>query len=281
MTDALPAPQSNTPPPERDQSGTIDRLQNAKEVHEQYWVVWQDQVEFAETLREKRKLYSAAIAIVAALGVFRLSWTRNINEVPAILHAEVEFALKIVLAGALAVLLVGAHKLYTERAYFSPRIERHLPLWLVRGLRHYLGSLWGGRVEQRPPDDDFTETTASREADERAISELVLSREEANDWLELSAERIWIEKAFRVRNAYLRLRQSNDRVKRRIQVGVALLGFSYLLLALVLVAYALSSDSGRSRHEQRQGTIQQVREAMLGGFDRGPESGQQDQAAGR
>jgi hypothetical protein len=281
MTDALPAPQSSPSVSEPEQASQVDRVQNAKEVHEQYWVVWQDQVEFAETLREKRKLYSAAIALVAALGVFRLSWTRNINEVPAIQHATVEFSLKAILAGALVILLIGAHKLYTERAYFSPRIERFLPQWLIRRLRRHLGSLWDGRAEQGLPHSDAAETVANPESDGRAISELVLSREEANEWLELSAERIWIEKAFRVRKAYLRLRQSNDRVKRRIQVGVALLGFSYVLLALVLVAYALSSDSGRSRREQRQGIGQQIPEARSGELERGPEGERPNQAVGR
>lgn len=240
----LPSP-SGSPDQGQTPGDAPDRVENAKQVHDQYWLVWQDQVEFAETLREKRRLYATAIALVAALGVFRLSWSRNTSEVPAIPSITVEVALKVVLALSLMILLAGAHKLYTERAYFSPRIDRRLPRWLSVFCRRCLGSLWEGRPEPGPPSDDELEPAAHSQPDDRAISELVLSREEAFEWLDMSAERIWIEKAFRVRKAHLRLRQANSRVNRRIRTGIALLGLSYGLLALVLIAYAFASTLGR------------------------------------
>lgn len=88
----------------------------AQHVFEQTQLRWDQEVEYAETLRTRRKLYSAALALVTGLGVFQLN-TYKPDEAEFAVHA-VEARILIALLGllALSLFLVGAYHLSTRGA---------------------------------------------------------------------------------------------------------------------------------------------------------------------
>ena len=79
-------------------------------------MVWEDEVRHADTLRDRRKVYATLLALVAGLGVFRLSWTRSPDEVPAIDVWWLDVLVRVLLSTTLAFFVPAAYFLFTERS---------------------------------------------------------------------------------------------------------------------------------------------------------------------
>jgi hypothetical protein len=211
----------------------VDRIASAQQVFENFKMMWDDEVGRAESIRDKRKLYATGIALLLGVGVIRISWYRSTRDVAAISDPNTAFYIKMVLAAAVAVLLVSAYRMFTERRLFRPGACRILPFlarWPLLG-----------------PDPDVQERQG------RAIVALDMSLEEAEDQLRTSPELVWLGRAFRVRKAYGILVKANDRVNQRINDGVILLGISFLLLSVAIVWYSLALDTRRITDASHQG----------------------------
>jgi hypothetical protein len=94
------------------------QTENARLIFEQTMMLWSDQVEYASTLRDKRRTYAAGLALLAGFGVFRVSFNEPAGEVAALMPwASVVLRIVVIFAGI--AFLIATVYLFTERRIFT------------------------------------------------------------------------------------------------------------------------------------------------------------------
>lgn len=166
---------------------------------------------------------------MASLGIFKFSWYRDANQELAIHENWLPYIQGLFVVIPVAFVL-AAYFLFTERS--------RLRAWLAKqdsdlGSRF---STFGWLPEDTPK--------GNAAIGDRAITELWLSKEEADRLASLPADQIWHVRADHLRLAYLRLVGSNRRVSERIEAGVVLMGFAFLLLGAATALYILGVGEG-------------------------------------
>lgn len=190
-------------------------------------MLWEDQVDYAQTLRVKRQTYSTALVVVAGLGLFKLEWFRHRDSVPT-LGVAGQWVVVGLLVVALIAFFFGAYALFTERAILRPRLARMIGLgdaakgWLPR---------FGWSVEG---EDSLVKRDS---LSERAIAALTLSAEEQELVTDASPEDGWRVRTQRLRLAYERLTLANRRVGQRINLGLLFIFVRYFVVALTIISY--------------------------------------------
>ena len=85
-----------------------------KEAYEICQHRWQDEVDYAETLRERRKLYTTLLVVAVSFGVFRIDLYVDPNHVAVINHPAAIWFMKICTIGASVPLFISVIWLYSS-----------------------------------------------------------------------------------------------------------------------------------------------------------------------
>lgn len=223
---------SGTPPLSDDDSRA---LANAKQGLEQIELLWNDQVRFADELRDKRRTYTAVLVLLGGLGVFRISPFRDPVAVP-VLSPELNRVVAVIVGLALSLFLIGAYLLYTDRSKirvsFVNSIEhsasrRQFRRWMI---------LWTGLT----PDQFRAKSRGHRfrTVGGRASDLAKISPDDLRgDFLNAPMQDAVIHRAVLLQVAYEKLAKANNRVNRRIEASVILFGAGYLGLGVVFGLY--------------------------------------------
>ncbi len=217
-----------------DETVEANARDNAEQLLEQFRMLWEDAAAYADTIRDKRKLYAAGIALILGVGVLRVSWYRTTRDVSAIDSALVEFAIKALVSGALAALAAAAWNLFTERPVLRRTVVGVIARRSFRLARRAARSalLGWNRFDTLP----F----------QRASTRLDLPSDILENLERLQPSELMLIRALSLREAYSRLVDANERVNRRIMRGVVWMGVSFGLfgIAAVWYSFALSRVTG-------------------------------------
>lgn len=200
-------------------------------------LIWDDQVDYAATLREKRRNTSTLLAILIGLGVFRL----EIHQKPAgaLIMTGMQLSLfRWALLVAVICFAFGIYFLYTER----PNARRLVHWILHTAIRwaHYLfRKAFAASTHERasvkreaPPESPWPTG--------RAIAAMLRDDEHLQDWFQLSEDSLIRTRTERLRAAYLRLVAQNKRVAVRLRASVVCLLLGYLAIFVVFVLYIMA-----------------------------------------
>jgi hypothetical protein len=205
--------------------------ENARLAFEQTLLLWEDEVAYAETLRDKRKTYSTGLVILAGLGIFRLAWTRKPDEVPAIDSDATRLILKCVLTFALGCFLLSAYFLFSERPVVSKVACGACPP-IGRGIGRRKRALGFKDVIAVP---ELAQSFPKHHG--AARRELELSRQALALIQSASTVEVWSYRQRQLRKAYDWLALANSRVNHRMGMGVLSMLAGYFVLAIVFVVY--------------------------------------------
>ncbi|MFA6043568.1 MAG: hypothetical protein WC718_01165 [Phycisphaerales bacterium] len=236
-----------TPPDPPVIAPELTRIENAQRLYEVFRMLWDDQVAYADTLRDKRKLYSAGIAVLFGFGTFRLAWYRNLNEVPIVRDWLVFGLLQFLLVLVMAIALAAAYFLYTEGSMIR--------LWAARRFPAL-------RLHERWPFRQFQSTWGSMADHDdrgRAISAIDMGVAESERWIDAPQDEVWTDRAWKLRDAYEDLLTANNRVNARIKTSVALLVTSYAILFVAVCVYSTAAVKEVRSHESTTGNSSQDR----------------------
>lgn len=240
-------PAAPTPPAPPVIAPEVTRIENAQRLYEVFRMLWDDPVAYADTLRDKRKLYSAGIAVLFGFGTFRLAWYRNLNEVPIVQNWLVFGLLQFLLILVMAVALAAAYFLYAEGSIIR--------LWAA----HRFRSL---RLHERWPFRQFQSTWGSMADHDdrgRAISAIDMGVAESERWIDAPQDEVWTDRAWKLRDAYEDLLTANNRVNARIKTSVALLVTSYAILFVSVCVYSTAAVTEVRSHGSTAGHTSQDR----------------------
>lgn len=197
-------------------------------------MLWQDQVSLAETLHEKRRTYSLGFVLIGGLGLFKLDWHRRADLVPAIPDGSARVWAIALLIASLAMFLLSAYCIFTERAFLRPLLARVIRLGesAARGWLPTVG--WSVGEEELPAVPADGEALGGR-----AINALTFTTEEMESIISATDEELWELRASRLALAHARLTLANRRVEQRISAGLAFMILGYGLAGGLIVLYAL------------------------------------------
>ncbi|MFN4841013.1 MAG: hypothetical protein ACK48N_09935 [Planctomyces sp.] len=180
------------------------QTENARLIFEQTMMLWSDQVDYASTLRDKRRTYAAGLALLAGFGVFRISFNEPAGEITTMVPwASVVLRIIVILAGI--AFLVATIYLFTERGLFA------------RGQK----------------------ASENLGAGERAISLASIPRSAVDRVLAAETTLVWRYRDAKLRAAILALSTRNRRVSRRIDLGVFWMIAGYSLVLFAFMWYTL------------------------------------------
>lgn len=206
-----------------------ERARIAELLFEQARLQWQDQVSYAETIRDKRRLYATFVALVAGLGLFRIQWFRGATEVPVVSGWAWQVLVGL-LTGALLLLGGSVYYLFTERSVVRLR---------VAGASRRRGLRW----VRRPAfvRGQLVRALRAARGRGRAVDALDFDMRTAEEVLELGLEEAWLWRTFMLKLAHDELVRANVRVNRRVARGVLLMAVAYGFLAGALWWYMIVS----------------------------------------
>ncbi len=84
----------------------------AQDVLDHVRMRWDDEVEYAETLRQRRKVFMTALALVVGIGIFQIDFHVSPDEVVAISNPWYRVGVKLILLTAVGLFVVGAFWLF-------------------------------------------------------------------------------------------------------------------------------------------------------------------------
>jgi hypothetical protein len=209
--------------------------ENARLAHEQTVLLWEDEVAFAETLRDKRRTYSTGLVILVGLGVFRLAWTKDPSHVPALDSWAVRQVLKGIVGLALLCFLASAYFMYSERPTVSAAIAAR---W------GWMGKVMGGIKKALGFRDEIARPemgAALKGLGGRGPARLALTlrQERLEQIREAPTSAVWRYRQWKLALACQRLAMANSRVNHRIEFGVLAMLAGYVLLAAAFMVYNL------------------------------------------
>lgn len=213
-----------------------ERLASAERVYAHIKLLWDDQVELAETLREKRKSMISLLAIVVGLGVFKAGASDFAR--PAVLDGWRWDASRILLSEALGFFLVGTYLLCSDRSRIRYRLYR---FWLVADAikRH---------IRDRQIESDLIKRAAMRpdcpapvpRHPHRAIRAILPTPGMQGRLQRADVLTVLYVQTAHLRNAYIDLERSNNRVHERLREGSMLVCAGYVAIAIALVVFLWS-----------------------------------------
>mgnify|MGYP000876573951 CR=1 FL=1 len=228
------------PPSERELSDSADRVFKSARM------VWDDAVAYAESLRDRRRLFTTALTIVAGIGIFRLGWFRSDRDVPAIPDISLRYAIKVTATLSIGLVIPAIIYIYSER----PTVRRIIRwVWIkgtpVRGIAY-------GVLDRRPTTRRLCRRQRAcwrcklrrlktREPHGRAIAAFLPNAEERTRLAAAPLHLVIRSETERLIVAYSILVASNRRVRYRLAQGaICFLGSVIMLLAsLVLHVWGL------------------------------------------
>lgn len=208
-----------------------ERLASAERVYSHMKVLWDDQVELAETLRERRKAMISVLAIVVGLGVFRAG-VADFSRPLALAGWKWDTS-RMLITEAVAFFLVGTYLLCSDRQRIRYRLFR---LWLVfQAIRKHFKNVRAEsdavkRAALRPDCPALPPRHPHRAIKAILPSPRLQERLQQADPLTV----LYVQTAH-LRNAYLDLERANNRVHERIREGSALVCAGYVAIAIALV----------------------------------------------
>ncbi|MFM9957685.1 MAG: hypothetical protein ACKVZJ_06395 [Phycisphaerales bacterium] len=184
-----------TAPPSDD-----DLLKSAQSLHDQALFLLEDEISYANALRESRKTATTLIALMVGVGIFKLDLYRDPGQELAV-PPVAWWWIRACFCSALLGVLLGAYFIYTERGW----------------------------------DREFSQTSDGGKKG-GALSILFLSPTVLKEYHEKGPIEVMRMRTDGIRFAYSRLRDANRRVRKRIAIGTMLV---ILSLAFVLVGFVL------------------------------------------
>ncbi len=205
-------------------------------VYEQIRMLWDDQVAYAESLREGRKTMSSLLLVMVGIGIFRMELFREPGSTVPTVSEGALLGIRVCFTVAIMSFLLAAYFMFTERA-------QHVERWLGYGLtnvwrRARYAVHWARastpadlsrlRDLERPTPPPFTG---------RAISSLELDSEEIDDLFIKHPTEVRRDQINRLRIAYEHLATANLRVRSRLGRGGFFLAIAYCAVFLGFLMY--------------------------------------------
>lgn len=173
---------------------------------------WQDEIEYAETLRERRKLYTTLLILIVGLGVFRIELYGDPSDLRVVPGWTV-WCVKACIILAMPCLFLSVRKLFK-----------------------------GGSVKK---SSDYTKTRASEFID------LSQDEVEALHQGEIHPESALMLKTLRIREATEHLAAANRAVSENLKAGAFRLFLSCLLLMTAVLLYTISPRATITENHSR------------------------------
>lgn len=212
-----------------------EQIKAAEATYEHVRMLWDNQVDCAKDLTEKRKNLSAMMAILLGLGLFRLQLFRRQDEVLAVPG----WAASCVLASSVLAMLaftIGGYLLYTQR----PNCRRSM-LWLYWEARRWVAYLIKlARANKDSPAATLGPHPPTLWPAGRVLDLTLPDDEDLNDWF-LQPPLVVIQtRTQRLRNAYITLRARNNRVAKRLREALFFLFAGFFMVFVALGMYLLA-----------------------------------------
>lgn len=256
---------------------------------EQWLQVWQDQVEHAQSLRDRRKIYAGLLTVLVGFGFFRVQLFRSKDAVPTVDPGSL-VAIKWIATFSLVCLLIGAYWLFTERAQIRRLLKSckvRLPGWTPKILKEATRIGW--HPEEHADNIQQVKQLGIGEgtAQTRAITVMAVPDKTVRQFVKAPRSEAVRARIQLTRLAYGRLVIANKRVSDRIDVAIAWLGLTFLGIVSALIVYTLSAgvrydDHGNQADTPRDLVTGVAGSGHSGGTDRSRQqddlgSGQGDQ----
>ncbi len=188
---------------------------SAKDVYEHTRDAWQDEIEYAETLRGRRNIFSTGLMVITGLGVFQLSPFIDEDKEFVIQNPSVRWLITILILLALTLVVVGAYRLYTS----GPR------------------SMEEREIEESLEQEDGNEPMKIRRASE--LLQLRPDEEEAMVVSEGGGDAAWMMRAKKLQLSVSVLKAANRRVSNRIKSAGVLISLGFLALVAAVAVYTV------------------------------------------
>ncbi len=189
--------------------------------------MWREQVDYAQVLREKRKLYTAALVVFGSVGLFRLALRQPENLVPVV-PSWADWVIRVLGVCSLVSMIASALYLYTERP-------------VVRAVLSHVSKRLLEKADQQAQDWGLPPFKEAFRAAGRASDVLQLDDDTVEMLLNAPEHEVWLMRRDRLVFAYERLRWANTRVNARIRIGVVFLGVAFLLILASVCIFLLAS----------------------------------------
>jgi hypothetical protein len=215
-----------------------DNHEQARLLYEDIRMLWDDQVALADALRDRRKTYLTVIVVLAGLGVFRLGWVPVPADSFMAVTPWVRLTIKYLVTAALVSALISGVYLFTERPTVRP-ITRWALLSIGRWLsfRAWMALLRQDRRTPKP-GESTNGVAMSVTKTSRAIAAIEYDTEK--DWEQLEREplaRLYQIRSVKLREAYVKLIDANDRVRRRLRLAGFWLAIVFVILGIAFGVY--------------------------------------------
>lgn len=220
---------------------------------------WDDAVDHARSLTEKRKLYATILAVLAGLGLFRVQFSVAPNEIPA-MGPLTAWTARSCLLTAMGLTVVGVYFLFTEnsnvRAWLSRRPKQgpwaSLRAWArATGLYRGLPQLGWDPRDPRVAEKESGLGTGRPSNESRRASRFFMLPSDVVRALAQVDEASAIEARIEtLRVAYNALCRANRRVGQRIDIGISALGLAFLGIVLAASAYIVGTGGRYERNAE-------------------------------
>ncbi len=205
-------------------------------VYEQVKMQWDDQVEYAETLRDRRKTGSSLLAVLVGIGIVRFQLYVKKDETLVLAGAGL-YLLRVLMTMSSSCFIFGAYFLFVERSICRRRTWQ-LADWILRRITYFyrlarvLDPAETAAITVKP-----TKVPPQRE---RASKILVPDDEELEKWEAVSEVEVIQERTWRLQQAYRSLEGQNRTVSGRIRNGVIILFAGFVLAFVAFLVYIWS-----------------------------------------
>lgn len=205
-------------------------------VYEQIRMLWDDQVAYAQSLREGRRTMSSLLLVIVGIGIFRMELFRAPEATVPTVGEGALLGIRVCFTVAIVCFLLAAYFMYTERAQIMERWSERALTELRRRVRYAM--YWArastpadlGRLRElkKPIPAPFTG---------RAISSLELTSEEVDDLFIKHPTDVRRDQINRLRIAYEHLAAANLRVRSRLGRGGFFVAIAYVAVFLGFLMY--------------------------------------------
>lgn len=213
------------------------RLESAQLVYSELKLVWDDQVELAATLGERRKTMISILAFVVGLGLFKAGISDF--SVPKHLTGWQWVEIQILLTNMIVFFLVGTYVLCSDESRVRSSLRRLGRLLKILATRV---SVRFGNVGGKDPRSFLEPCTygATNKGYRRAIEAILPSVKNQKLMHNASPLMVVYFQTAQLRSAYQKLKKSNNRVRKRIQEGSTLICWGYVWMATGLLLFLWS-----------------------------------------
>lgn len=200
-------------------------------------ILWEDQVEFAKTLVERRRVLSTVLAVIVGLGIFRIDLFRSSGD-KLVVCEESLLAIRASLTLSCLFFGLGGYLLFSQNS-----TGRRFVVWGFRSVKAYFSMIYRkSRAPSREEQDkqkmelvEFPSTKISR-----ASVAMWASPETSEEWASLDERSAKIVRLERLRAASLELGRRNERVAGRLRESLICLCLGFFFVFVALLSYLWS-----------------------------------------